>query len=167
MEQFERQKSSAVIAVEAALKLEKDPLFTQNTHYLDSCRKKWLLHYRTIRRYPTPYYISPEEDSPRPIVNNPLMSPAPIRYVYPSSERASPCPSPTTRALSALEELGFKDLTANDLARLTQYDSFDDEVNVMAEVRAYFQVAYKVLHKLHGTISGVLTLHFLCLLSAS
>ena len=55
--------------------------------------------------------------------------------------------SPTTRALEALEELGYKDLKASDLARLAQYDSFDKEINVMAEVRAYFQVAYKVCNE--------------------
>ncbi len=33
-----RQEVSSATAVETALKLEKDPLFTQNTHYLERCR---------------------------------------------------------------------------------------------------------------------------------
>ncbi len=147
-----RQKTSAVAAVEIALKLEKDPLFTQNTHYLESCREKWLSHYRSVRRYPENYKI-PLEDGPWPILGEPS-SPVHVDLRrYPYSRSGTPSPSPIEKALSTLAELGYKNLTATDLARLTQEDRFQEELIVMADVRAYFQVAYKV-------ISEVLLLHW-------
>lgn len=47
-------------------------------------------------------------------------------------------------ALSALAKLGYVGLTADDLGKLNPPDEYEEELNVMAEVRAYFQVAYKV-----------------------
>ena len=145
MDQYERQKTTAITAVETALRAEKDPLFTQNTHYLDSCRRKWLSHYQTVRRSQV-YYKLP---SGKPSISRKRTTPLAAANIpeTPDTWPASPTAissSPTTRALEALEELGYKDLKASDLARLAQYDSFDKEINVMAEVRAYFQVAYKV-----------------------
>lgn len=47
-------------------------------------------------------------------------------------------------ALSALAKLGYVGLTVDDLGKLNPPDEYEEELNVMAEVRAYFQVAYKV-----------------------
>lgn len=47
-------------------------------------------------------------------------------------------------ALSALAKLGYVGLTVEDLGKLNPPDEYEEELNVMAEVRAYFQVAYKV-----------------------
>ncbi|KLO12396.1 hypothetical protein SCHPADRAFT_853916 [Schizopora paradoxa] len=133
MEKYEIQKTTAISAVETTLRIEKDPLFTQNTHYLDSCRRKWLTHSLSD----PPYEILTD-------VRSPFTMSRRSSFDYPAVPHAiNRSPSPTTRALSALAELGYKDLKASDLARLTQHDNFDEEVNVMAEVRAYFQVAYK------------------------
>lgn len=52
--------------------------------------------------------------------------------------------SPLDRALAALRELGYKDLVESDLDRLIPPDEYEEELVVMADVRAYFQVAYKV-----------------------
>ncbi|PSR74398.1 hypothetical protein PHLCEN_2v9906 [Hermanssonia centrifuga] len=46
-------------------------------------------------------------------------------------------------ALSALAALGFH-VTATDLGKLHPPDIYEEELEVMAEVRAYFQVAYKL-----------------------
>ncbi|KAH9928963.1 P-loop containing nucleoside triphosphate hydrolase protein [Fomitopsis serialis] len=46
-------------------------------------------------------------------------------------------------ALSALAKLGYTGLTADDLGKLHPPDEYEEELNVMAEVRAYFQVSYK------------------------
>lgn len=59
--------------------------------------------------------------------------------VYGSSEIP-----PLERALGALKDLGFANLNESDLTRLTPVDPFEEELVVMADVRAYFQVAYKV-----------------------
>ena len=47
-------------------------------------------------------------------------------------------------ALAALADLGFEGLTVTDLGKLVQVDAYERELDVMAEVRAYFKVAYKV-----------------------
>lgn len=47
-------------------------------------------------------------------------------------------------ALSALAKLGYVGLTVDDLGKLNPPDEYEEELHVMAEVRAYFQVAYKV-----------------------
>lgn len=43
-----------------------------------------------------------------------------------------------------LEKLGYRGLKNTDLARLHPPDQFEGELHVMADVRAYFQVAFKV-----------------------
>ena len=53
--------------------------------------------------------------------------------------------SPETQALQYLAQAGYKGLTVDDLARLSPRDKcFEDELIVMADVRAYFTLAYKV-----------------------
>jgi len=51
---------------------------------------------------------------------------------------------PAAKALRALAEAGYPNLQASDLSRLLPPDSFEEELIVMAEVRAYYHVAYKV-----------------------
>ncbi|KAH9921275.1 P-loop containing nucleoside triphosphate hydrolase protein [Amylocystis lapponica] len=57
---------------------------------------------------------------------------------------AAPAPSAEdmTTALSALAKLGYH-VKAEDLGKLNPPDEYEEELQVMAEVRAYFQVAYK------------------------
>ncbi len=50
----------------------------------------------------------------------------------------------TDKALAALAALGFSGLTAEDLEKLHPVDEYETELKVMAEVRGYFQVSYKV-----------------------
>ncbi|KAH9932350.1 P-loop containing nucleoside triphosphate hydrolase protein [Fomitopsis serialis] len=46
-------------------------------------------------------------------------------------------------ALALLTKLGYKGLKVEDLGKLNPPDEFEEEMQVMAEVRAYFHVAYK------------------------
>ncbi|KAI0759256.1 P-loop containing nucleoside triphosphate hydrolase protein [Trametes elegans] len=46
-------------------------------------------------------------------------------------------------ALGALAKLGYAGLTEHDLGKLNAADEYEEELQLMAEVRAYFQVAYK------------------------
>lgn len=48
------------------------------------------------------------------------------------------------RILAGLAELGYTGLTKDDLGKLNPPDEYETELKVMAEVRGYFQVAYKV-----------------------
>jgi hypothetical protein len=113
------------------LRLNDGPFFTQNTHYYESARRKWLEHYLDIRRYPWRY-----------LVNNNIER----NYSRSASPYSPPRVSNTLedRALKALSEMGYAHLRKEDLARLHPPDEFYEELTVMADVRAYFQVAYKV-----------------------
>ncbi|KAI0673303.1 P-loop containing nucleoside triphosphate hydrolase protein [Trametes maxima] len=46
-------------------------------------------------------------------------------------------------ALASLAAIGYAGLTEEDLGKLNKADEYEDELQLMAEVRAYFQVAYK------------------------
>lgn len=46
--------------------------------------------------------------------------------------------------LANLTRLGYQGVKEDDLGKLNPPDIYEDELHVMAEVRAYFQVAYKV-----------------------
>ena len=46
--------------------------------------------------------------------------------------------------LSGLAKLGYEGIKEVDLGKLNPPDMYEDELAVMAEVRAYFQVSYKV-----------------------
>lgn len=52
-EQLDVQKGLAVAAVNAALGLEKNPVFTQNFEYLEVLRNQWLSTYRSSKRAPS------------------------------------------------------------------------------------------------------------------
>lgn len=47
-------------------------------------------------------------------------------------------------ALAALARLGFSGISAEDFGMLNPPDEYEKEMELMAEVRAYFQVSYKV-----------------------
>lgn len=47
-------------------------------------------------------------------------------------------------AVQHLTEAGYKNIKLSDLEKLRQVEPFERELDVMAEVRAYYQVAYKV-----------------------
>ena len=65
-------------------------------------------------------------------------------HAYPLTGYVKKDDPPLDRALRALGELGYANLRQSDLVRLDPPDTFEEELNVMADVRAYFQVAYKV-----------------------
>jgi hypothetical protein len=52
-------------------------------------------------------------------------------------------------AIQKLRALGFDVKNAADLERLRPSDEYEQELIVAAEVRAYFQVAYKVSSTIH------------------
>lgn len=124
---LDNKQASAREAVLGILRLESGPFTTQNDHYFEKCRSGWIYLYRDMRARPWCYRRSkPDTEGPS------------VPYAY--------NPSPTSlqrRALDALESLGYKNLAVDDLHRLHPPDNFEEEITVMADVRAYFQVAYK------------------------
>ncbi|KAG2148944.1 P-loop containing nucleoside triphosphate hydrolase protein [Suillus clintonianus] len=132
-------KAHAQEAVKTALALETTPHYTQNTHYLQTLREKWLARYKTVRNRASQY-----------------KAPVHIRQQV----------TPEAKALRALAEAGFANLGISDLARLLPPDSFQEELVVMADVRAYYHVAYKriidhipltIEHALHHALAEQLS----------
>jgi thymidylate synthase ThyX len=153
--QVDTCKAHAQEAVKTALDLETTPHYTQNTHYLQTLREQWLAHYKTVRVKHSEYKVRSsmvfecmERESPSfpssSYNREPLKPTAPYR---PYSE----VETPQAKALRALVEAGYPNLRVSDLARLLPPDSFEEELVVMADVRAYYHVAYKVscTHQLH------------------
>ncbi|KAF9000117.1 P-loop containing nucleoside triphosphate hydrolase protein [Cyathus striatus] len=100
--------------LEAILTLESIPLFTLNTHYLESADKKWISCYTSTREYPQPA----QEDLVECVVED--FCDTPQRFY--NGPRA---PVPQQKRYSL------------------ETDEYRDEILVMAKARAYFQVAYK------------------------
>ncbi|KAG1903478.1 P-loop containing nucleoside triphosphate hydrolase protein [Suillus fuscotomentosus] len=137
-------KALAKEAVKKALDLETTPYYTQNTHYLQTLSEKWLAYYKVVRHRPK----TERAQSP---------------YVYESVYRGEP---PESKALRALAEAGYTSLSIPDLARLLPPDSREKELIVMADVRAYYHVAYKriidhipltIEHALHHALAEQLS----------
>ncbi|KAJ8074434.1 hypothetical protein PM082_015335 [Marasmius tenuissimus] len=95
--------------------LERRPN-TSNNHYFSDYRDKFFAFYKGIR----------QQDKNTNVLNG----------CFPGSDEAK-------EALSSLASLGFQSLGASDLTRLLPNDEMEPALRIMAEVRAYFQVAYK------------------------
>ena len=85
------------------------------------------------------------EAGPREIPQPELIE---TRFSYEESAESPMLPTRSShsalyRAIQALQEYGYINVTRHDLIRLTRVEKYEDELHVMADVRAYFQVAYK------------------------
>ena len=116
--ELEKYKETSSQALEQALELEKFPFFAGDIRDFDPAREEWLAHYKNERR------------------NHPRNEMVTAQHSL-FAERA---------ALDALANIGYPNLEFDDLKRLGHIDDdeFEDELIVMAEVRAYFDVAHKV-----------------------
>ncbi|KAG1729547.1 P-loop containing nucleoside triphosphate hydrolase protein [Suillus lakei] len=197
-------KAHAQVAVKTALDLETTPHYTQNTHYLQTLRDKWLSHYKTARSRPSRYKARirhirdegvpiPPPETPKPSEfcasldddwnqnYSPTVSQTSIfgssvsavppepKPSKPTKYRVNPTPladTPEAKALRALVEAGYANLRVSDLARLLPPDAFEEELVVMADVRAYYHVAYKrivdhipftIEHALHHALAEQLS----------
>ncbi|EIN04160.1 hypothetical protein PUNSTDRAFT_138885 [Punctularia strigosozonata HHB-11173 SS5] len=132
-------REAAIQVVLSLLKLEHSPLYTQNDYYIEDARQKWLAHFHEVRKdrhlytrraaparaKPGNPYDTDDTDEDEDEV---------VGMRYESSDQS---------ALMALAKRGYEGLKTNDLKRLHPQDDFGNELIVMADVRAYFQVAYK------------------------
>lgn len=108
-------------SVASVLECEKVPYMTQNGHYFESSRTTWLAHYRQIRRNPEKYSMNRQPARPA--------SPEEAVYITPGPSLRSA--SHSIRPISPPRYI-------------PPVDQYEEELIVMADVRAYFQVAYKV-----------------------
>jgi hypothetical protein len=149
---IEECKDKAFSAVKETLGLEITPIYTQNKKDFENLREGWLIKYRKARRNPGEYRIP---ESPCERLSDSLFVPIAQASSSPSSAARSKSDSakshdseervsPETLALQYLARAGYRGLTVDDLARLSRDKYFEDELIVMADVRAYFTLAYKV-----------------------
>ncbi|KAF8959975.1 P-loop containing nucleoside triphosphate hydrolase protein [Flammula alnicola] len=123
--------------IEWLLQLEDLP-FSLNTHYLADYKSKFLSHYRGAReKYERADLIHAIQQYQKPSAST---SNATI------SARANSVPSQPTgiaKVLAGLAEIGMTGVKAEDLPKLLPPDRMEPALIIMADVRAYFQVAYK------------------------
>ncbi|KAI0350447.1 hypothetical protein OH77DRAFT_1430922 [Trametes cingulata] len=147
MEQVETFSGNTLQHLDTILELEVEgPPFTQNTRDYTTMRDKQLAQYRQARAYASRRAKSGEGQADEEEDED--------EFAHGSSgEPSSAVPRPpkalsekekeTLRnALAQLVKLGYH-ATEEDLAKLEPADEYEEELVVMAEVRAYFQVTYK------------------------
>lgn len=101
--------------VEHACEAEHDP-WTQNDEYFFSCRDKFIKRYRMIYRASSGSQVA--------------------KLIY---DTANGKHYAINDAIAALANLGIHNLGRLDLAKLLPADEYDPALEIMAEVRAYFQ----------------------------
>ncbi|KAJ7215356.1 P-loop containing nucleoside triphosphate hydrolase protein [Mycena pura] len=123
--------AQALIAKQMAL--EEDGPLTLNEHYLADYKAKFLSYYKGAReRKQNPSLASAIEGYNRRL-------PEPVnRY----STNSTPLIG-LAQVLSGLAAFGLSNVKSEDLVKLLPPDRMDPALNIMADVRAYFQVAYK------------------------
>ncbi|TFY83071.1 hypothetical protein EWM64_g941 [Hericium alpestre] len=118
--------------IKTMLESEHTP-FTQNEHYLHTCEEKWL----SIQGCSCCCVQA---------------------SIIPEAESASFSIQEQNELLAHLMQFGHQVQSLADLAKLSPPDEFETEMMVMAQVRSYFQVAYK---RVIDTIPSMIDLVFL------
>ncbi|TFY61367.1 hypothetical protein EVJ58_g4550 [Rhodofomes roseus] len=110
------------------LELEQRPC-TLNGHYYSDYRDKFVSHYRAYRS-------SSGSDSL-------LTELGKLKYSGSNVRNQTEFQRNTAQVLSGLSAIGIAGVQATDLPKLLPPDPYEPALNIMACVRAYFQVAYK------------------------
>ncbi|KAF6746771.1 P-loop containing nucleoside triphosphate hydrolase protein [Ephemerocybe angulata] len=148
------------------LETEENP-FTVNYHYLSDYKSKFLAYYKSARDRETRGEIAAHIEgratsrSSAPVASGsttPSRTPGVIVLDTPTpaskkkrvseSESGSSTPAESgmpavTKALALLAEVGLVGLKPDDLYKMLPADEMEPAIDIMANVRAYFQVAYK------------------------
>ncbi|KAF7308050.1 hypothetical protein MKEN_01167300 [Mycena kentingensis (nom. inval.)] len=114
--------------------LETPGPMTLNEHYLSDYKQKYLGHYRTERaKSRNSGYLTKLMDHHAVLTTNGGKLPA-----FTSTSTTT-----INTILGELASLGLTGLKSEDLMKLLPDDKMTPALNIMADVRAYFQVAYK------------------------
>ena len=108
------------------LALEDRP-FTMNNHYLSDYRNKFLAHYRSARES----YQQP--DLMRTIQSFSISQARQLNFGMQVQ------PTGVAKVIASLAEMGMSGVKAEDLAKLLPPDKMEPALEIMADVRAYFQ----------------------------
>jgi len=103
--------------------MEQQP-FTRNDHYFVDYRDKFLTHYKALRRNDTQNFfclLKPKDENGLKGETGELLD----------------------ATMAGIRKLGFPEVQLGELSRLLPPDPMEAAIGIMADVRAYFQVAYK------------------------
>ncbi|KAF8181829.1 P-loop containing nucleoside triphosphate hydrolase protein [Pholiota molesta] len=121
------------------LELEVSP-FSLNTHYLADYKAKFLAHYKSSRDEQNRAHLATA------IRDYELESQAKARHSKKGTASSFSTPAEPigiAKILSGLAEIGMTGIKPEGLANLLPPDRMEPALIIMADVRAYFQVAYK------------------------
>ncbi|RXW23705.1 hypothetical protein EST38_g2163 [Candolleomyces aberdarensis] len=137
------------------LEMEEHP-FTVNYHYLSEYKSKFLAYYKSARDKETRGEVTSQIES---FVSQPTVSAAgPQQPTTPGNPKLAKKPRPAAsfgspeepeepngiaKVLAGLTEMGIVGIKPQDLYRILPPDEMEPAINIMADVRAYCQVAYK------------------------
>ncbi|KAJ6556994.1 P-loop containing nucleoside triphosphate hydrolase protein [Mycena vulgaris] len=122
IQDYMKQRAEATQAlISKLISLEDGGPLTLNEHYLADYKSKFLSYYKGAREK----------------AQNPVLAAA-IESVD-----AYGGVTGVTQVLSGLASIGLSGIQAEDLVKLLSPDRMDPALNIMSDVRAYFQVAYK------------------------
>ncbi|KAF8603999.1 hypothetical protein BDV93DRAFT_117624 [Ceratobasidium sp. AG-I] len=105
------------------LSIENNQTFTTNTHYLADYKEKFMAYYKTVRK-------SHEGES--------TFVEGLMQGISPDTDFGQSL----GEVLANLTKMGLS-IQPHQLSKLLESDAEEDVVDIMAEVRAYYQVAYK------------------------
>lgn len=110
--------------------LEEDGPLTLNEHYLADYKAKFLTYYKGAR-----------EKKQNPALARAIEGYKQDKFapVYHFGGKMSESPTGVAQVLSGLAAIGLSGVKAEDLVKLLPPDRMDPALNIMADVRAYFQ----------------------------
>lgn len=116
----------------------EDLPFTLNQHYLTDYKSKFLTYYRETRedvvRGRVATQVKNYRDDPTSHTVNTYGTTSKGGRVLTGTE-----PSAVAKAMSALAEMGITGIRPEDLYKILPEDEMSPAMNIMADVRAYFQ----------------------------
>ncbi|KAJ2930159.1 hypothetical protein H1R20_g6940, partial [Candolleomyces eurysporus] len=116
------------------IELEALP-FTLNQHYLSDYREKFLAYYKAAREDDIQTFVTKQVKA----YKNTSGTSSNSRALDDEHE----CPKGIPKVLLGLTEMGITGIQPDDIYKILPADEMAPAINIMADVRAYFQVAYK------------------------
>ncbi|KAJ7775530.1 P-loop containing nucleoside triphosphate hydrolase protein [Mycena metata] len=133
VQDYMNQRAEAAQAlIQKLIALEEGGPLTLNEHYLSDYQAKFLAHYRGAR-----------EQQQNPVLAQAIAAFKPDDAPNTDAYGNTLPPTGIAQVLSALAAIGLNGIHAEDLVKLLPPDRMDPALTIMADVRAYFQVAYK------------------------
>ncbi|KAF8323490.1 P-loop containing nucleoside triphosphate hydrolase protein, partial [Cantharellus anzutake] len=122
-------------------KVEETATFTLNTNYMENYRIRFQEKYKMLRRKGSTSYSNAIRNSPQAAEPSPHWH----SYGYAAPAICSPVSNERDRRdalLLALRDFGLPH-SVDDVLKLLPSDSADEAIEIMSDVRAYWQVAFK------------------------